>query len=105
VTDDDPTRHRVDLQSRYKENADFVFRRIADETILVPIRSNLADLDCIYSLNETASRVWELLDGQRTLGELVDIVVQEFDTTHSEARADLEELIRQLTAVGAIQEV
>ena len=105
MSTDDPTNNPIDPKGCYKENADFVSRRIADETILVPIRSRMADLDHIYSLNETASRIWELMDGKRTLGEVVDILVREYDTTRSIARADLEALIRQLMAVGAVQEV
>jgi hypothetical protein len=42
----------------YTKSPDIVFRRIADEVILVPIRRNTADLEKIYTLNASASFIW-----------------------------------------------
>jgi hypothetical protein len=90
------------LGARYAKDPDFVFRRIADEIILVPVRRNMGDLESIYSLNETAARVWELLDGRRTLGDLVATLVQEFEVAPGTAETDLRSLLGQLTEAGAI---
>jgi hypothetical protein len=90
------------LGARYARDPDFVFRRIAEEIILVPIRRNMGDLESIYSLNETAARVWELLDGRRTLGEIVDALVQEFEVASATAETDLRALLGQLAEAGAI---
>ena len=88
--------------SRYARNPDFVFRRIADEVILLPIRKNLGDLESIFTLNEVAARIWELLDGRRTLEEIRDQVVAEYEVAPETAGADLEELLRQLEAIRAV---
>ena len=45
----------------YKRQPDFIFRRIIDETILVPVHRNLAEMDCIYTLNELGAALWEKL--------------------------------------------
>lgn len=91
------------LSARFVRDPDFVFRRIADEVILVPVRRNMGDLESIYSLNETAARVWELFDGQRTLGDILDVLVAEFEVAPDTAEADLRSLLGQLTEAGAIQ--
>lgn len=90
------------LQRRYARDSDFVFRQIADEIILLPIRKNLGDLESIYTLNEVAARVWELLDGRRTLEEVRNLIVAEFEVTPEVVEADLEEFLRHLEEIGAV---
>ena len=48
-----------DLKKKYNRNEDFVFRRIGDETILVPIKNNVGDMGAIYNLNELGAFIWE----------------------------------------------
>jgi hypothetical protein len=90
------------LQRRYAKAPEFVSRRIADEMLLLPIRQNLGDLESIYTLNEVAARVWELLDGQRTVAEIRDLVVAEFVVSAETAEVDLTELLAQLTDIEAV---
>jgi hypothetical protein len=63
----------------------------------------MGDLESIYSLNETAARVWELLDGRRTLAEILELLVQEFEVASVTAETDLRVLVEQLAEAGAIQ--
>jgi hypothetical protein len=60
------------LERCYEKDPSIVHRNIAGETILVPIRSHVADLESIYTLDEVAARIWELIDGQRKVGEIRD---------------------------------
>lgn len=93
------------LERCYKKDPDIVFRAIAGEMILVPIRRRTADLQSIYTLNETAGRIWELIDGQRTLGEIRDTIAQEYDVTPEETEADLAELVAYLEQIQAVEKV
>jgi len=43
----------------YSKDKNLVARSIAGETLIVPVRSGVADLDYIYALNEVGSRVWQ----------------------------------------------
>ena len=81
-----------------------VFRKIGDELILVPIRQNAGDLDSIYTLNETAAYVWDLIDGQTTVGEIKEKILEEFDVTSEDAERDLQEHLLQLMTLKAIME-
>jgi hypothetical protein len=89
------------LDDRYRKDANIVSRPIAGEMLLVPIRQKRGDLESIYTLNDTASRAWDLLDGQRTLGEISDQIVAEFEVDESQAEQDLIILVEKLEAVGA----
>jgi hypothetical protein len=91
------------LERRYEKDPDMVFRDIEGEMILVPIRRRTADLESIYTLNETGSRIWELIDGQHTLKEIRDIIVQEYDVTPEETEADLVELMAYLEEIEAVE--
>ena len=93
----------VQLDSTYTKDPLIVSRLIDDEVILVPIRQNVGDLESIYTLNETAARFWELLDGQRTLADICDLVVTEYEVDLEEAQFELVELIKQLEEFDAVK--
>ena len=94
--------YMTDLNQRYHRHENFVFRRIEDETILVPIKDNVGDMGSIYNLNEVGALVWELLDGQKTLGDIRDTVVAQFEVSTQEAQADICEFISQLETIDAV---
>ena len=61
----------MDLASKcFIKQDNFVTREIAGETIIVPIRSHVADLDSIYTLNEVGTLIWSLVDGKTPLPNL-----------------------------------
>ena len=92
------------LDKVYKKSDSIVFRKIADEFILVPIRQNVGDLESISTLNEVAARIWELIDGRMKVGEIKDKIVEEFEVTPQEAEKDLIEYLHQLKEIEAIIE-
>jgi hypothetical protein len=97
--------HRVivDILAKvYFKSDSIVFRKIGDEFILVPIRHDVAELDSIYTLNETAARIWELIDGKRTLHEIKNTMIAEFDVTPAGAENDLIEHLQQLEGIKAV---
>ena len=71
--------------------------------VLVPINENTADMECIFSLNESGVRVWELIDGARRVEDLCGTLVKEFDVNSEKARADILGLLGRLEKIGAIQ--
>lgn len=87
----------------YSKNPDIVFRKIADEFILVPIKQKAADLRCIYTLNETAAFIWELLDGARAANDIKARVMEEFEVDPSQAEPDISEMFDQLESLSLIQ--
>ena len=93
------------LRVIYAHDPAMISRVIAGEMILVPIRKNVGDMESIYTLNETGARVWELLDGQRSLAEVHEEMITEFDVEPLQARQDLLELIQALLEQGALVKV
>jgi len=86
----------------YKQSKSMVGRKIADELILVPTKQNIADLQCIYTLNEIGGRIWELIDGSMSIKEIVTVLTQEYKVEARQAEADIKEFLNQLEQIGAV---
>lgn len=93
------------LDQHYQKDPSIVYREIAGESILVPIRPHADDLDSIYTLNETGAYIWSLIDGTRSLAEILDAVVREFEVDYQIAEQDLVDIIRDLESLSAIVRV
>jgi hypothetical protein len=87
----------------YNRREPIVLRRIAGEDLLVPIRRQVADLRAIYALAGSGARIWELLDGTRTLGEVRDAIVERFEVGPEEAWADLCAFVLRLEESGLVE--
>ena len=73
-----------------------ILRSIAGEALLVPIRKDLADLREIFTLNPVGARIWGHLDGELTLGGVLAALLEQFEVSEAEARADLASFVAQL---------
>jgi hypothetical protein len=57
----------------------------------------------LFSLNETATIIWNAADGQTPLAEIVECkICQEFNVQPEEAYRDAQELVQQLAALGIL---
>ncbi|MHB1318034.1 MAG: PqqD family protein [Anaerolineae bacterium] len=91
--------------ARYRRNPDYIFRKIVDELVLVPITQNVADMDAIYTMNPVGASIWEKLESEPTLGELQEAILGEFDADPEVVAADLVEFLAELEAAGAVRKV
>ena len=93
------------LDKRFMKDPSVVSRKIADEFILVPIRQKAGDIESIYTMDEVAGRIWELIDGQRRVQDIRDAMVEEFEVSPEEAEVDLVEFLQQLENAGVVKAV
>jgi hypothetical protein len=93
------------LDSVYARSDRVVSRKIVDELILVPIRQSVADMEALYTVNEVGARVYDLIDGERPLREIVETIVDEFDVSFATAEKDVGDLIAQLLSIEGIREI
>ncbi len=87
-----------DRVSRLDEQV--VSRTIVGETILVPIRGKLADLQRIFALDPVAEFIWKRLDGTSTLGGIRAEMVAVFEVDDERAAEDLMEFVDSLIKEG-----
>ncbi len=92
----------TEAQQTYKRNENFVFRQIENETILVPIKDNVGDMNCIYNLNEVGAFIWQNIKCKNSVADLKNMILSEFEVTESQAEADLDEFVKDLNEIEAI---
>lgn len=86
------------LDSRIKHRAEVVAGTVGDEAVLVtPSQAR------VRMLNESGSRLWALADGSRTLQEMADILVEEYEVTPDLAAGDVLAFAADLLAAGLVE--
>lgn len=93
------------LNRLFAKRGEIVSREIAGETILVPIKGKLADMQQIFSLNPVAAYVWASLDGERDLEAIVGGVLGRFDVAREDAERDVVDFVEELLKAGLIEAV
>jgi pyrroloquinoline quinone biosynthesis protein D len=64
-------------------NPGIIGRIVDGEAVLV-----LPEQGKVKVLNEVGGRIWELVDGARTVGEIIYLICQEFEIDEARARED-----------------
>lgn len=91
-------------ESCYARTRGVIARRIAGETILVPVTRRAQDMG-LFTLNEVGSFVWERLDGTRGPAALAREVTDAFDVDGATARRDVDAFVALLVGAGCAGEV
>ena len=86
----------------YQKGGNIVCRSIAGELILVPISHEAEDRACFYTLNSVGARIWELLDGQRPVGDIAGTIVEEYEVDLERARNESMRFLRRLEEMGMV---
>ena len=90
-------------QTQIKRNDDFIFRKIVNEMILVPVKHDVADMEHIFTLNEVGAFVWEKLSKSSTIEELQQAILDEFEVDPAMAQQDLQVFLEDLEAFQALE--
>jgi len=89
----------------YQQNTNFIYRKIVDESILVPVHLDVADMNCIYTLNEVGNFIWEALASPKSRADLQAQLNGEYDVDINILTSDLDRFLQEMTSIGAIKEV
>lgn len=85
----------------YRPSPDTVSTQLDDEeSVLLSLETQQ-----YYSLNETGSRIWELLCGGQDTEAIASAITEEWDTTQEEAVAYVESFLEELSDEGLVEEV
>ncbi len=89
----------------YQRNPDFIYRKIVDESVLVPIRQDVANMESIYTLNSVGADIWERLAKPATQTDLQVTIFKEYDVDPEILAKDIERFLDEMTSIGALREV
>ena len=94
--------------ARWARAATVLARRVAGETVLVPLDSRADDPEYkgarLYVLNETGEYLWSLLETPRNAADLARNLTLAFETAEDRALADVEAFLVALRDIGAVRE-
>ncbi|HPM42322.1 MAG TPA: PqqD family protein [Candidatus Omnitrophota bacterium] len=77
---------------------DIAWRKIEGDILAINPRNNM-----IYPMEDTAARVWELIDGVKSCLAIKDAVISEFDVDEKTAEKDVRSFIEELAEAGLIK--
>ena len=89
MTSDRPTKHPETL-SRIVDGEAMVLVQLPEVTTIV--------------LNGVATRVWQLLDGERNLAAISEQIATEYEVTPEEAEADVREVVADMGRKGMLDD-
>jgi methyltransferase-like protein len=90
------------LKSILSQSTSIVTRKTGNEYVLVPITNNIADMNSVYTLNETGAFIWEQIDGKRNVEEIINALIEEYDIDKETCEEDLLSLLSDLKHEGLI---
>ena len=89
----------------YARNPDFIFRKVVEEMILVPIVQDVARMDFVFALDDVGATIWQQLETPQTRESLTRAILSEYDAEPEVIEADLEKFLREMLEIGAVNEV
>jgi hypothetical protein len=78
----------------------FVSRAFGAETVVVPVRAGVANLEAIFTMNAVGSVIWSRIEGSVALDDLARAVSREFDISEDAAKPDVVEFVELLVSKG-----
>ena len=88
----------LSLRSHVRAAPEQVSSDVAGETVILELGRGM-----YYGLADVGSRVWHLLREPRTVGEIRDVVVSEYDVEPERAGTDLLSLLAEMQARGLVE--
>lgn len=76
------------------------WRIIEGEAVILSMETKV-----LRGLNPLGSRVWELIDGKRSMDEIVGQIVREFDVEAGQADEDVRRFVQELLDKGLVTPV
>jgi methyltransferase-like protein len=85
------------LKSILSQSATVVTRKTGNEYVLVPITNNIADMNSVYTLNETGAFIWEQIDGKRSIEDIIAALTAEYDIDNKNAEEDVLSFVENMS--------
>jgi hypothetical protein len=91
------------LQRVYIRSQAVVSRRIAGETLIVPVRGKVGDLASIYSFNASGTFLWDTLASPQSLAGLIEAVRCEYAVAQEQAEHDVKQFLTDTLSAGLVE--
>ena len=89
----------MEIESLFQLKSKFVTREVGNELIVVPLSANVAQMNELFTLNETAKVIWENLNEGTDMSALIQTIINTFDIDRHTAEKDIAVFLQPLEAV------
>lgn len=87
-----------------KIQKEFVLREIAGDYVIIPTGKTTLTFNGLITVNEVGAALWEMLQSEKSLDDLVHGILDEYDVEESVAREDIQEFLETLRKNGILDE-
>ena len=84
------------------KNENMAVRVIDEETVLMPIFGSTDKINSIFTLNKVGSRIWSLINGKRTVGEIKEQLSGVFTVTPARLNKEVAAFLQDLKKINAV---
>ncbi|MEI6503380.1 MAG: PqqD family protein [Armatimonadota bacterium] len=86
----------------YTQSDSVITRKIAGDTLLIPVTQVGVDLQKVYLLNETAAAIWDLLQTPHSADSLITALQETYEAPEETIRRGVEAVLEDLTGRGFV---
>jgi ABC-type sulfate transport system substrate-binding protein len=79
-----------------EKNTELAWRVIDNEAVIIPLDEQTSESEKINFLNETGTKIWELIDGKNTIKDIVEKILEEYDIDEKEAEKEVISFVNKL---------
>jgi hypothetical protein len=94
----------AELTTVFSHSPSVVTTKTGKEYVLVPVSNNIADMNSMFTLNETGAFIWEHIDGRRSLEEIINELTAEYEVEYETAFRDVIEFCDEMSKFLVISE-
>ncbi|WP_282039837.1 PqqD family protein [Saccharicrinis aurantiacus] len=94
--------NKINLNVVYKKSIDFVEKQIGNETVLVPISDNIADMNKVFTLNEVGTFIYSKINNKNSVSDILSALTEEYEVNAMIAQNDMEQFISHAISKGVI---
>ena len=81
----------------FKKTERYIYRNVAGEGILVPVKDGICNMESLLILNETSTAVWEWMQNKEKISrsEVVEWMLDEYDAERSQVESDIDKFLQE----------
>ena len=94
-----------EAEIKYIVNPDYVLREIVGEYMLIPTGKLSMTRNGVITISESAAYLWKKMDEGRTITELCELLLGEYEIDRETALADVKEMVDSMCEVEAVSRI
>jgi len=92
------------LKTILSHSKSIVTTKTGNEYVLVPVANNIADMNSVYTLNETGAFIWEHINGENSVEDIINEMMEEYEVDFINASEDLFSFIDDMSKYLIVNE-